>query len=109
MYDCTPHFVYFANKFTGKERDAESGNDYFGARYYGSSTGRWLSPDPSGQYFANPENPQTWDLYAYVANSPLINVDPFGLWTWALGTATPSRHPLLLEEKLIFRGTIHSP
>jgi hypothetical protein len=30
---------------TGKERDTESGNDYFGARYYGSSIGRWLSPD----------------------------------------------------------------
>jgi RHS repeat-associated protein len=34
--------------FTGKERDAESGNDYFGARYYASSMGRWMSPDWSG-------------------------------------------------------------
>jgi RHS repeat-associated protein len=34
-----------AYKFTGKERDAESGLDYFGARYYGSSMGRWMSPD----------------------------------------------------------------
>jgi RHS repeat-associated protein len=32
-------------KFTGKERDAESGLDYFGARYYGSNMGRWMSPD----------------------------------------------------------------
>ena len=32
--------------FTGKERDTESGNDYFAARYYESSTGRFLSPDP---------------------------------------------------------------
>ena len=71
--------------FTGKERDQESGNDYFGARYYANSMGRWLSPDPSGQYFANPENPQTWDLYAYVANNPLVNVDPFGLWIWGMG------------------------
>ena len=31
--------------FTGKERDTESGNDYFGARYYASSMGRFLSPD----------------------------------------------------------------
>ena len=30
---------------TGKERDTESGNDYFGARYYASTMGRWLSPD----------------------------------------------------------------
>jgi RHS repeat-associated protein len=33
-------------KFTGKPRDSESGNDYFGARYYDSSLGRFLSPDP---------------------------------------------------------------
>ena len=32
--------------FTGKERDGESGNDYFGARYYNSAMGRFLSPDP---------------------------------------------------------------
>jgi RHS repeat-associated protein len=31
--------------FTGKERDTESGNDYFGARYYASSMGRFMSPD----------------------------------------------------------------
>ena len=35
-----------ASRSTGKERDTESGNDYFGARYYGSSMGRFLSPDP---------------------------------------------------------------
>jgi RHS repeat-associated protein len=34
--------------FTGKERDTESGNDYFGARYYSSAMGRWMSPDPLG-------------------------------------------------------------
>src|SRR5262249_48329770 len=33
--------------FTGKERDAESGLDYFGARYYGSNMGRFITPDPS--------------------------------------------------------------
>ena len=32
-------------KFEGKERDAETGNDDFGARYYSSNFGRWLSPD----------------------------------------------------------------
>jgi RHS repeat-associated protein len=66
--------------FTGKERDAESGNDYFGARYYGSSMGRFLSPDPmlnSG----HPSNPQSWNRYAYVFNNPLRNTDPTGLYT----------------------------
>jgi RHS repeat-associated protein len=40
-------------KFTGKERDSESGLDYFGARYYGSNMGRWMSPDPGWFMFAS--------------------------------------------------------
>ncbi len=65
--------------FTGKERDSESGNDYFGARYYASSMGRWMSPDPSGLVYADPKNPQSLNLYAYVLNNPLIHIDPRGL------------------------------
>jgi RHS repeat-associated protein len=38
-------FVHFAYKFTSKERDAKSGLDYFGARYYGSTMGRFMFPD----------------------------------------------------------------
>jgi RHS repeat-associated protein len=68
----------FGYKFTGKERDAESGLDYFGARYYGSSMGRFMSPDPTGLYYANPANPQSLNLYSYVLNNPLINIDPTG-------------------------------
>jgi RHS repeat-associated protein len=64
--------------FTGKERDSESGNDYFGARYYGSSMGRFLSPDPGGLVAVNPSFPQTWNMYAYAANNPLIFSDPTG-------------------------------
>ena len=79
IYDCTLHFVHFAYKFTGKERDAESGLDYFPARYYGSNMGRWMSPDPSGLYLADPENPQQLNLYAYVGNNPLRFTDPLGL------------------------------
>jgi len=79
MYDCTPSFVHSAYKYTGKERDTESGNDYFGARYYGSSMGRFSSPDPSGLYYADPENPQSLNLYSYAQNNPLKNIDPDGL------------------------------
>jgi len=72
----TPSAVY-ANKsrfsrsrYTGKERDSESGNDYFGARYYASSMGRFMSPDFSDAAvpipFANLNDPQTLNLYAYV-------------------------------------------
>ncbi|MBB5344471.1 RHS repeat domain-containing protein [Tunturibacter empetritectus] len=68
--------------FTGKERDAESGLDYFGARYYGSSMGRWMSPDwsedPDPVPYANLENPQSLNLYGYVENNPLSRTDPDG-------------------------------
>jgi RHS repeat-associated protein len=63
----------------GKERDAESGLDNFGGRYYGSSMGRFLSPDPSGLGYANPFNPQSVNLYSYGLNNPLVNIDPNGL------------------------------
>ncbi|WP_263377690.1 RHS repeat domain-containing protein [Granulicella paludicola] len=64
-------------KFTGKERDAESGLDYFGARYYGSNMGRMMSPDD----FVNDthtSDPQSWNLYAYARNNPLRYIDPTG-------------------------------
>jgi RHS repeat-associated protein len=68
--------------FTGKERDAESGNDDFGARYYNSATGRWLSPDWSASVepvpYANLTNPQSLNLYGYALNNPLGNVDVDG-------------------------------
>src|SRR6185437_3256567 len=71
------------NLFTGKVRDSESGLDYFGARYYGSGIGRFLSPDPSGLYFADPNNPQSFNLYSYAYNNPLIGID--GRFSYGLG------------------------
>lgn len=65
--------------FTGKERDSESGNDYFFARYYSSAMGRFMSPDPSQLYYADQANPQSFNLYNYGQNNPLVNVDPTGL------------------------------
>jgi RHS repeat-associated protein len=69
-------------RFTGKERDSESGNDYFGARYYASTMGRFLSPDfsedPSPVPFAERDNPQTLNLYSYAENNPFRWVDPDG-------------------------------
>jgi RHS repeat-associated protein len=66
-------------KFTGKERDAESGLDYFGARYYGGGLGRFTSPDPSN-LSVDFWLPQTWNRYAYALNNPLSIVDRNGLW-----------------------------
>ena len=52
--------------------------DYFGARYYANSMGRFSSPDPSGLFYADPTNPQSFNLYSYVLNNPLRNIDPSG-------------------------------
>jgi RHS repeat-associated protein len=64
-------------KFTRKERDTETGLDYFGARYYSSTQGRFTSPDfPFMDQWES--NPQSWNLYSYVRNNPLKLVDPTG-------------------------------
>jgi len=69
-------------KFTGQERDGESGLDYFGARYYSSVLGRWISADwsagPVPIPYADLNNPQSFNLYSYVSNSPESLVDETG-------------------------------
>jgi RHS repeat-associated protein len=67
---------------TGKERDQESGNDYFFARYYSSAMGRFLSPDWAAKAepvpYAKLGDPQTLNLYGYLRNNPLGGVDADG-------------------------------
>ena len=66
-----------AQKFTGKERDNESGLDYFGARYFSGAGGRFTSADaPLVDQFA--ANPHSWNLYVYSRNNPLRFIDPTG-------------------------------
>ena len=90
----TPSSDGETHKFTGKERDSETGLDYFGARYYGSTIGRFLSPDefPGGPVsafggdpappgplpYADIANPQSLNKYSYTYNNPLNMVDPDG-------------------------------
>jgi RHS repeat-associated protein len=62
-------------QFTGQERDGESGNDYFGARYYWSGAGRWLGADP---VLGDLYNPQRLNRYAYVLNDPVNYIDRGG-------------------------------
>ena len=61
--------------FTSKERDAETGLDFFETRYFSSAQGRFTSPDApfAGQH---KEDPQSWNMYAYVRNNPLRYTDP---------------------------------
>jgi RHS repeat-associated protein len=97
-------------KFTGQERDLETGLDYFIARYHASVQGRFISPDSVA---GSTLNPQTLNLYAYVQNNPLKFTDPTGhhaverdaRWRKAMGMELPSKreawdqnHRALLEQ-----------
>jgi RHS repeat-associated protein len=66
-------------KFTSKERDAETGLDFFGARYFSSAQGRFTSADPITVTPARVVDPQQLNLYAYARNNPLKYVDPTGM------------------------------
>jgi RHS repeat-associated protein len=74
--------LFGPSQYTGKERDSESGLDYFGARYYGSALGRFTSPDwsaaPEPVPYADLNNPQTLNQYSYVGNNPLARADTDG-------------------------------
>jgi len=61
-------------RFTGAELDTASGLYHMGARFYDPSIGRWLSEDPAKSF-----EPASLNFYAYVANNPLILIDPRGL------------------------------
>jgi len=65
-------------KFSGKERDVESGLDYFGARYFASFHFRFLSVDPKMNKQTALANPQAWNLYSFCHNNPITLFDPDG-------------------------------
>ncbi len=76
-------------KFTGKERDVETGLDYFGARYFSGAQGRFTSVDPS-MLSTVLANPQSWNRYTYALNNPLRYVDPNGeLWVASSDASNP--------------------
>jgi RHS repeat-associated protein len=70
------------DSYLGRDRDAETGLLLLGARYYAASIGRFISPD----WFVleNPQRaariPQTFNLYSYAINNPLLFKDPSGMW-----------------------------
>jgi len=106
---CTPAIHCYAedateHHFTGKERDTESGNDYFMARYYTSALGRFTSPDWSAKVMPVPYalmgDPQSLNLYAYVANNPVTHVDPDGHCDgWACQQVMRSPSEQKLDDK----------
>ncbi len=75
QYNLTSDSIKY--KFTGKERDPETGLDWFETRAYGGPQGRFSSPDER-LIDQSPGDPQSWNLYAYVRNNPLSRADPDG-------------------------------
>ncbi len=80
--DCNPNYDYTETHFADKLRDAATNNDYFGARYFNSTMGRFLSPDwsssPEAVPYANLSDPQSLNLYGYAGNNPLSRIDADG-------------------------------
>jgi RHS repeat-associated protein len=81
-------------KFNGKERGeaSEGGLDYFGARYYSSVIGRWMTPDwsdtPSTVPYAKLTDPQPLNLYSFVTDDPLSHTDVDGHFQSALANSS---------------------
>lgn len=67
-------------RYTGQERDDETGLYYHGARYYAAWLGRWTAPDPAGT--ADGFNP-----YQYVHDNPIRMTDPTGRISWGVVAA----------------------
>ena len=80
-------------RFTGQERDDDTTLDYFLARYYSGTQGRFGSPDP-GNAGANPGDPQSWNGYAYVSGNPLTYTDPSGQFLSATAVGAAAGGPV---------------
>jgi RHS repeat-associated protein len=94
-------------KFSGKERDAESGLDYFGARYYDRTQYRFLSVDPIFSQFLGQFEPQKLNRYLYCFNNPVSMFDPSGRWpAYAVHYLVPFRIGNYLEMPPSLTATI---
>ena len=107
-----------ANPELNKVHDFETGLDNFGARYLASSMGRFMTVEPENAG-ASKDDPQSWNMYSYVDNNPILNIDPDGLdhctgapgmtWlicqtnggTWVLGNE-PKPHPPAIIDHICF-------
>lgn len=80
-------------RYTGKERDEETGFYYYGARYYAPWLGRWISCDPAGLVDGS-------NSYRYVKNSPINTTDPTGMWEM------PSWRTVAVVAAVVVVGTV---
>jgi RHS repeat-associated protein len=89
-------------QFTSKERDIETGLDYFGARYYSPIQGRFTSTDPLYLELRRLGDPQQLNLYTYTRNNPLKFIDPTGLDVTVTGTS-PDDYIAGLQQNVSFK------
>jgi RHS repeat-associated protein len=87
-------------RYTGYERDDESGLDYAQARYYNNAHGRFTSVDPLTASAAI-KNPQTFNRYSYALNSPYKFTDPLGLVGETSGSIDPESNPTPQQQEEI--------
>jgi RHS repeat-associated protein len=89
-------------RYTGRERDKESGFSYYGARYYSPWLGRWTEADPAGEI----DGP---NRYAYAKCSPTTATDPSGLATKKVGPTLGEKGEQHFGKRLEARGTKFTP
>jgi RHS repeat-associated protein len=98
QYGYEPPASTVRQKFTGYERDGETGLDFAQARMYANVQGRFTSVDPllsSGK----PNQPQSWNRYSYVGNYPTVLTDPAGLIWGQLTTGFGTRYYWYKDEE----------
>ena len=83
--------------FSGKERDSETNLDYFSARYFSGAQGRFSSADDP-LIDQSPSDPQSWNLYAYVRNNPLKNIELTGQDCLYTGTYDAKSNSMAYER-----------
>jgi len=104
-------------QFTEKERDVETGLDYFLARYYSSTQGRFTGVDPydinlEKQLTSDPSAaesvfreyisiPQQWNRYSYAVNNPFLYLDPTGESIELTGTEAERKQQLEALKEVV--------
>ncbi|MBW7473870.1 hypothetical protein K0T92_03830 [Paenibacillus oenotherae] len=97
-------------RYTGEIQDDESGYIYLRARYYDPSMGRFINEDT---YKGRVNNPLSQNLYTYVHNNPLINVDPTGNYcvsnngNWAHAGECGSEDSIYMGADSVYAGRPH--